>query len=56
MLMAIADDKEALKRQMEAEHPEWREPKYAVKPIKGVIEGMLLPQSEPIEDYDKGPW
>lgn len=54
-MLAMNDDKEALKRQLEDEHPEWREPKAMPVPIidvlKTMVEGRL-----PVEHYPHDPW
>lgn len=49
-------DIEALKRQMEADHPEWFEPRSVLQPIKTVLAAMLEPEIEPFEDYAKDSW
>lgn len=55
MLARIEDDKETLKRQIEDQHPEWRETKPMPKPIDEVLRQMME-ENLPIEDYPHDPW
>lgn len=52
--MQMAADKDDLKRRIEAEHPEWKQPKNMPRPIASVVGSML--QVLPTEDYAKDPW
>lgn len=49
------DSNEALKRQIEDEHPEWRVPRDMPKPIRDVLQAML-DEKLPVEDYSHDPW
>lgn len=48
-------DKAAVMRQLENEHPEWREPKAMPKPIGDVLKAMMEEQL-PVESYSHDPW
>lgn len=57
--MLATDDfegsKEALKRKIEDDHPEWRETRPMPMPIRDVLKGMIEDRL-PVEDYAHDPW
>ena len=55
-MLAKNEEIEALKRKIEDAHPEWRKPKHALKSIQNVLQMMLQPEGEPVEEYAKDPW
>jgi len=54
MLANTDPEKEAMKRQLEDEHPEWRESRPMPKPIENVLRSMI--ETTPIEEYCHDPW
>lgn len=55
-MLMVSPTKEELKRQLESEHPEWKEPKLMPKPLASVVQDMLQEQATPREEYAKDPW
>lgn len=55
MLAPQDDGKESMKRQLEDQHPEWREPKYKLRPIGEILKSMI-DDRPPIEHHSHDPW
>lgn len=52
--MLMATDKETTIRELEEQHPEWREPSHHLKPVSAVLQAMI--EGELREDYAIDPW
>ena len=55
MLAPNDDGKEALKRQLEDQNPDWCEPKYKLRPIGEVLRSMIE-ERLPSEHHAQDPW